>query len=96
MDVGVVDAGFDVLHVFVAEYLPNMLSLDGFYVYSREVVVWEVVVIVTDAVVVDASEIVDFLVGQDVLVVPEFVSILVSYGECDVNMIFEQCFGAFE
>jgi len=92
----VVDAGFDVLHVFVAEYLPNMLSLDGFYVYSREVVVWEVVVIVTDAVVVDASEIVDFLVGQDVLVVPEFVSILVSYGECDVNMIFEQCFGAFE
>ena len=96
MDAGVVDAGFDVLHVFVAEYLPNMLSLGGFHVYSREVVVWEVVVIVTDAVVVDASEIVDFLVGQDVLVVPEFVSILVSYGECDVNIIFEQCFGAFE
>ena len=96
VDAGVFDTGFDVLHVFVAEDLPDVLALDSFRIDPREICVGEVVVLVPDAVVVDASEIVDFLVGQDVLVVPEFVSILVSYGECDVNIIFEQCFGAFE
>ena len=51
------EAGFDVLHVFVAEDLPDVLALDSFPVYSREVVVREVIVVVPDAVVVDPSKV---------------------------------------
>lgn len=95
VDAGMLDAGFDVLHVFVAEDLPDMLALDSFPVYSREVVVGEVIVVVPDAVVVDPSKIVDFPVRKDVLVVPELGFVLVGGRERDINVVLEQCFCAW-
>lgn len=92
MDAGVFDASFDVLYVFVAEDLSDVLALDSFRIDPREICVEEVVVIVPDAVVVDAGEIVGFPVRKDVLVVPEFGFVLVGSGECDINN-YRRCCG---
>jgi hypothetical protein len=90
VDASVFDAGFDVLHVFVAEDLPDVLALDSFSVNLSAIGVGEVVVVVRDAVVVDAGEVIDFPVRKNVLVVPEFGFVLVGGCERDINVVLKE------
>jgi hypothetical protein len=90
VDASVFDAGFDVLHVFVAEDLPDVLALDSFPVNLIEIGVGEVIVVVPDAVVVDVGEVVDFPVRKNVLVIPEFGFVLVGGRECDIDVVLKE------
>ena len=90
MDPGVFNAGFGVLHVFVAEGLSDVLALDGFPVDLREIGVGEVEVVVPDAVVIDADEFVDLSVRKNVLVIAVLGFVLVGSRERDINVVLEQ------
>ena len=58
------DASFDVLHVFLAECLPNVLALDSVPVDPREIGIGEIGVVVPDAVIVNAGEAEAFQSGR--------------------------------
>ena len=56
MNARVLDSCFDILYEFVAEDLPDVLALDSFPVDPREIGVGKVIVVVPDAVIIDADE----------------------------------------
>ena len=90
MDAGPFDFSVNIVDVSFTDDLPDVFALYSFSIYLGEIRFWEVVVVVPDAVIIDACKVVCVPVWQNRLVIPEFVRVFVGSGESDIDVVLEQ------
>jgi len=66
-----------------------MFPLDSRPVNLREVCLWEVIIVVPDTIVVYLRDFLCFPVGEYGLVIPQFIRVLVSCCEGDIDVILK-------